>query len=327
MRALLRLERGGTLHIVSGGDDGTVRQWVVVDGELQSTKHVATLPGFGDRPARADLLGRQKFQQVLVSLLRLIPEPSPPPRYQATQPTTHESETDEHESETDKHESETDEHESGTDEGVRASGPRVVAVQGAWGAGKTSLMRFIYQKLRRTITPAETGTPGPVVPEPDQRPQPSGNQNPADSSQADPSRFAWGAIKASLMRFIYQVLRRDDHTTFTAREAAQRAREGPKEQSSPTKFFRLRILPVWFNPWAHKSAGEVWAGLTQVIIRAAKPVLGKTDDEWQRYWFTRNLERLDGAEVRRVLIRRVFWQPLLSSPSLAPVIAAIVAIG
>ena len=305
VRALLRLERGGTLHVVSGGDDGTVRQWVV-DGELQSTEHVATLPGFGDRPARADLLGRQNFQHILVSLLRLIPEPSPPPRYQATQPTTPES---------------------GTDEGVRASGPRVVAVQGPWGAGKTSLMRFIYQELQKDGHASRDWDTSPAVPESDQQPQPPGNQNPADSSQADPSRFAWGAIKASLMRFIYLVLRRDDHTTFTAREAAQLAREGPKGQSSPSQVPPSEILPVWFNPWAHKSAGEVWAGLTQVIIDAAKLVLGKTDAEWQRYWFTRNLERLDGAEVRRVLRRRVFWQPLLSTPALAPLIAAVVAIG
>jgi len=111
---------------------------------------------------------------------------------------------------------------------------------------------------------------------------------------------------------------------------ARQARGGPARdprQSSPDQVLPSRILPVWFNPWAHKSAEEVWAGLTQEIIRAAKPVLGETDAEWQRYWFTRNLERLDRAEVRRMLRRRVFWQPLLSSPLLAPVIAAAVAIG
>jgi WD40 repeat protein len=304
VRALLRLEHGGALHVVSGGDDGTVRQWVIVDGEPQSTTHVGRLPGFGDRPARADLLGREKFQDVLVSLLRLIPEPSPPPRYQATQPTTHESEAD---------------------EGVRATGPRVVAVRGPWGAGKTSLMRFIYKELRENDGTSSDWDTGPTGPERDQQPEPSGNQTSATSSQADPSRSAQGARKTSLMRFIHQ-LREDDPTTFTARQAAQQASDGPTRQSGlgqappPSK-----ILPVWFNPWAHKSAEEVWAGLTQQIIDAAKLVLGKTDGEWQRYWFTRNLKRLDGAEVRRVLRRRIFWQPLLSSPALAPLIAAVVA--
>ncbi|MGA3152762.1 MAG: P-loop NTPase fold protein [Streptosporangiaceae bacterium] len=307
VRSLLRLEYGGTLHVVSGGDDGTVRQWVVVDGRPQSTRHVGRLPGFGDRPARADLLGREKFQDVLVSLLRLIPDPPPPPRHLATQPAAHESDT----------------HEI-----VRATGPRVVAVQGPWGAGKTSLMRLIYKELDEDahMSPASGWRTDPTGPERDQRRQPSGNQTPATSSQAGPSRSARGAGRTSLMRFIYQ-LREDDLTTFTAREAARRARDGPTRQSSPDQVLPSKILPVWFNPWAHKSGEEVWAGLTQQIIDAARQVLGKTDAEWQRYWFTRNLERLDGGEVRRVLRRRMYWQPLLSSPLSAPGIAAAVAFG
>ena len=305
VRALLRLEHGGTLHVVSGGDDGTVRQWVVIDGKPQSTRHEGGLPGFGDRPARADLLGREKFQDVLVSLLRLIPDPPPPPRHQATQPTTHESDTH---------------------EGVRATGPRVVAVQGPWGAGKTSLMRFIYKELDEDEHTRIDWRTGPTGPEQDQQPQPSGNQTPATPSQAGPSRSAGNAGKTSLMRFIYQ-LREDDPTTFTARGAARQARKGPTRQTSPDQVLPSKILPVWFNPWAHTSAEEVWAGLTQQIIEAARQVLGKTKAEWQRYWFTRNLERLDGGEVRRVLRRRMYWQPLLSSPLSAPFIAAAVALG
>ena len=307
VRSLLRLEYGGTLYVVSGGDDGTVRQWVVVEGRPQSTRHVGRLPGFGDRPARADLLDRGKFQDVLVSLLRLTPDPPPPPRHLATQPAAHESDTH---------------------KDVRATGPRVVAVQGPWGAGKTSLMRLIYKELDEDdhMSPAKGWRTDPTGPERDQQPQPSGNQTPDTSSQPGPSRSARGAGKTSLMRFIYQ-LREDDPTTFTAREAARRARDGPTRQSSPDQFLPSKILPVWFNPWAHKSAEEVWAGLTQQIIDAARQVIGKTDAEWQRYWFTRNLERLDGGEVRRVLRRRMYWQPLLSSPLSAPGIAAAVAIG
>jgi WD40 repeat protein len=274
VRALLPLEHGGTLHVVSGGDDGTVRQWVVVDGKPQSTRHEVGLPGFGDRAARADLLGREKFQEVLLSLLRLIPDPAPPPRQQAAPP-------------------------ADTDEYVRATGPRVVAVQGAWGAGKTSLMRFIYKELRKDDHTIRDWHPGLTGPERDQKPQTPGNQTPAN----------------------------DDHTRFTARQAARLTRDGPTPQSSPGQVLPERILPVWFNPWAHKSAEEVWAGLTQKIIEAARQVLGKTDAEWQRYWFARNLERLDGGEVRRVLHQRMFWQPLLSTPLVAPVIAAAVAFG
>ncbi len=254
------------------------------------------------------MLGREKFQDVLVSLLRLIPDPPASPKHQATRPAAHESDTH---------------------EVVRATGPRVVAVQGPWGAGKTSLMRLIYKELDEDdhMSPANGWRTDPTGPERDQQPQPSGNQTPASSSQAGPSSSARGAGNTSLMRFIHQ-LRKDDPTTFTVRQAARRARDGPTRQSSPDQVLPSRILPVWFNPWAHKSAEEVWAGLTQQIIDAARRVLGKTDAEWQRYWFTRNLKRLDGAEVRRVLRRHVFWDPLLSlSPLLAPVIAATVAIG
>ena len=312
VRALLRLEHGGTLHVISGGDDGTVRQWVIIDGTPQSTRHEGRLPGFGDRPAQYDLLGRQAFQDVLLSLLRLPPASSPPrqptssprPRQQAIQPTTDESDTY---------------------QGVPTSGPRVVAVQGAWGAGKTSLMRSIYEQLcidDHTSGGWHTG-PGP---EWDQQPQPSGSQAPLTSSQAGSSRFtAWKSrFTAWKSRFTAWKSR------FTAGKAARLAhgrRTRDPAQDSPDKDLPWKIVPVWFNPWEHKSADEVWAGLTQEIIGAAKRVLGRTDDEWHRYWFTCNLQRLDSAEIRRVLRRRMFWQPLLLTPLLAPVIAAAVAIG
>lgn len=146
VRALVRLEYGGALHVVSGGDDGTIRQWVVEDGKLRSTYHGIKLHGFGDRPAKVDLLDRNCLRGEIVRLLRLAQPVGDKREEDGLRP-----------------------HTSGetTDMAVLTTGPRVVAIQGAWGAGKTSLMRMIFRELSKdnSIYTEPDGSP-PTPPSP-----------------------------------------------------------------------------------------------------------------------------------------------------------------
>ena len=292
VRALVRLEHDGSLYVVSGGDDGSVRQWIVSDGRLISTRHEGHLSGFGDRPAQYDLLDRRPLQEVLESLLRL---PIPPKAGEGSGQAIAAP------------------GESEGDRGVATYGPRVVAVQGPWGAGKTSLMRRIYAKLCEHHQTCKdwnkdhdcTALHSRI---PDIGPPPT-----AASDAATRSRFT---------------VREAAH--LTRRESGQDRLESKATADDPT-----RVLPVWFDPWAHEHAHEVWAGLTQQIIEAAKPAINgthepggaRTDALWQRYWFIRNLNRLDGAEMRRMLLRRI-WLPLLPVfVAAVPLVAALVSIG
>ncbi|GAA0918109.1 hypothetical protein GCM10009558_028750 [Virgisporangium aurantiacum] len=86
-----------------------------------------------------------------------------------------------------------------------------------------------------------------------------------------------------------------------------------------------RIVGVWFNPWAHQSADQVWAGLTRQVIDAVGGALLGDCDAAERYWFVRNLGRLDRRKVHQQLWKRI-RSPLLVVSAfavLAPLIAQV----
>ena len=85
------------------------------------------------------------------------------------------------------------------------------------------------------------------------------------------------------------------------------------------------ILTAWFNPWSHQSGDQVWAGLTDCIVEAVSPVLYPCQEERDRYWFNRNLTRLDSFTVRKNLVRRVV-SPLGGIALLAILIPAALAL-
>jgi len=71
------------------------------------------------------------------------------------------------------------------------------------------------------------------------------------------------------------------------------------------------VATAWFNPWTYQSGEQVWAGLARAVTDAAIAVLCTDEDSTQRYWFTRNISRLD----RHALRRRLWWRAL--SPAFA----------
>ena len=84
-----------------------------------------------------------------------------------------------------------------------------------------------------------------------------------------------------------------------------------------------RTLTVWFNPWAYQSGDQIWAGLTREIVRAASDAMLPSVDLRDRYWFARNMPRLDQYRVRRSLIRGLL-SPLLGFGFLLALIPIIV---
>jgi len=70
------------------------------------------------------------------------------------------------------------------------------------------------------------------------------------------------------------------------------------------------VVSVWFNPWAHQSGDQIWAGLTKAIIDAGEPVLYPTRAGREQYWFSHNEDRIDHHSLRRTIQRRIV-SPLL----------------
>jgi hypothetical protein len=79
------------------------------------------------------------------------------------------------------------------------------------------------------------------------------------------------------------------------------------------------VITAWFNPWAHQSGEQVWAGLAHEVIEAAGALLYPTEAERERYWFARNLRLVDRHTLRRTLHRRIL------SPLLGVALAAVAA--
>jgi WD40 repeat protein len=130
----------------------------------------------------------------------------------------------------------------------------------------------------------------------------------------------WGSGKSTLMDLVRQRLAQTRGLAsasadqriprLTVREATRFLRRSPDGLSATTGTQRgngpeREIITAWFNPWAHQSGHQIWAGLTNAIIEASEPILCPSESERERYWFIRNMNRIDRHALRRTLQRRI----------------------
>lgn len=161
--------------------------------------------------------------------------------------------------------------------------PLTIGVTGAWGAGKTSLMRMVQEEL----------DPGAG------RGEPCGMRFDADSRRR--LRRRSGGRDAVTNR---EVVRTADRPVRPEPLRAELAGDAPIEDGDwrPT---------VWFNPWMYQNGDQVWAGLAHAIIGQVADRLPTGDRE--RFWLRLNLKRTDREWVRRGFYRMLFGRlvPLL----------------
>ncbi|MGW4209788.1 P-loop NTPase fold protein [Lentzea sp. NPDC004789] len=133
---------------------------------------------------------------------------------------------------------------------------------------------------------------------------------------------AWGSGKSTLLELVKnrlstepaEIPRGRRFTVFAADLALLRHRVKPP---SPTKIKPLaRPLVVSFNPWRHQSSEQVWAGLAKAVTEAAEATILPHQSTRERYWFTRNAERVDRRHLQRRLWRRTL-SPFLSLAGLS----------
>ncbi|MET7971400.1 P-loop NTPase fold protein [Micromonospora sp. NPDC005305] len=199
-----------------------------------------TTKGFGDRPARVDALSRLALVETLVELL------DPPEGYT----------------------------------GRIESGPTVIAVEGSWGTGKSSVIGMANDRLRARY-PADARV--------DRRTRHRWANRRLRVWDADVALGAWASLAAVFRRI-------------------HRRRRSSSSGVPP------RVVTANFNPWSFQTSEQVWAGLTDAIIRAADPVLCPDetvrDRARERYWFGRNVRELDRRRLQKTLRQRVL-SPLL----------------
>jgi WD40 repeat protein len=98
------------------------------------------------------------------------------------------------------------------------------------------------------------------------------------------------------------------------------------DRALPARLVPLRTnvakqITVWFSPWMYHSREELWAGLSQEIIKAVTGRL--SGDDQRRLWFELNLRRSDPVAMRRRLLLaflpRTLWGLLGTLAALATI--------
>jgi len=164
--------------------------------------------------------------------------------------------------------------------------------------GRRALARALADKLYDHVTGPEDIDPGPTV---------------------VTIEGPWGSGKSTLMDLVRDSLpppRTSEITPerLTVRKASRLLRDGARPASPNGETTHPRgVVTAWFNPWAHQSGEQVWAGLVAEIIEAARPVLYPSEAARDLYWFARNLTRVDRYALRRTLHRRMLVPSLTSS--------------
>ncbi|MGV9561267.1 P-loop NTPase fold protein [Streptomyces sp. NPDC003480] len=154
-------------------------------------------------------------------------------------------------------------------------------------------------------------------------------QGPASDIESGPAVVSvegpWGCGKTTFMELIRERIERSpsplapEPARLTVRQAIRRIKDhGAARAHRPPNRAGTGTVTAWFNPWVHESGEQIWAGLAQAIIEAGEAVLFPHDAGRERYWFDRNLQRVDRYALRRALMRRVV------SPLLAVAVIAIV---
>lgn len=176
--------------------------------------------------------------------------------------------------------------------------------------GRRALAGAIAQKLYDHVTGPKDIDPGPAV---------------------VTIEGPWGSGKSTLLDLIRDHFPDPPASTrassrLTVRMASRMLRDGQPPAPSPDRTGASRgVVTAWFNPWAHQSGEQVWAGLVAEIIEAARPVLYPTENARERYWLGRNLTRIDRYAARRTLHRRML-SPELTLGALGVVASFVIAV-
>lgn len=161
-----------------------------------------------------------------------------------------------------------------------------IAVRGDWGAGKSSLMAAIRDRL----DPVEMGED-----------RVAGRRRPIDMVGA-PVTHARFSIRQ--LRELLNLPR------------ASLAKVAPSELKQP-----VERVTVWFNPWAYQTGEQLWTGLAHEIITQVTQRFPVVQREW---FFARlNLLRVDRAAVGRHLLGLVWERASKPALGLAAALLAV----
>ena len=152
--------------------------------------------------------------------------------------------------------------------------PLTIGIKAPWGAGKTSLMRMIRERLE---WPLRDGAP--------------------EGTPLRPLRLEAPAtdLHASLTNRLLLRRLRLGRVAMTQIDATPQREEA--ELPAVAEDERRWRPTVWFNPWMHQTGEQVWAGLARAVIDQTTSRMDPLERE--HFWLELNLRRIDEQAVRR----------------------------
>jgi hypothetical protein len=188
--------------------------------------------------------------------------------------------------------------------------PLTIGIKAPWGAGKTSVMRMVQERLDPPADP-KTWRPRPLRLQKDSRDKLClAASDGAEARRRGPGARLWRL----LLGWNPGASGRDPARRVTVLELLGLIRERPAEQAPDLETLNVdpprapRLVEakdwrptVWFNPWMYQSGEQIWAGLAYEIISQVTDRLEPGDRE--RFWLELNLRRIDRQAVRRKVYR------------------------
>jgi WD40 repeat protein len=173
--------------------------------------------------------------------------------------------------------------------------PVVIGVHGPWGHGKSSVLT----QLRDRLDPASP-----------------------ERSDAPSHKIAWYDDTNRPLTPSWALRRLTAH----ARNPSQGLPGRLEAAGAGASGAATHNLTVWFSPWMYHSREELWAGLSQEIIKSVTG--GLSHEDQVRLWFELNLRRSDPVPIRLRLMSAVLPRtPMGWAIALLALAAAIVAVG
>ena len=164
--------------------------------------------------------------------------------------------------------------------------PLTIGIKAPWGAGKTSLMRMIRDRLE---WPDLDGTSEKLR-------QIHLTTAAAKRVSATAKESALTGSEALDKVTNLAVLRKLRHAGEEAAPGELKADLGKAGDGAPQDHDRWRPT-VWFNPWMYQTGEQVWAGLANEIIGQVTERM--TRGEREHFWLYLNRARIDEQAVRR----------------------------